>query len=465
MSLNKQHQETMGEILRSTGILKVPTDWHIYTLEELIEEKTGVSVGVMYPGSHTEGGIPLFRAGDLSENILKRKPDFLVSQSVHDEYKRTELKEGDLLVSLVGNVGNCAIVPKWAAGYNAARAIAVVKLKDKSNGKWIRFCLNSPQLRLLMYNWSNTTVQTTLNLKELRKLPIPFPSNAKRVDLENIISTIEDKIELNNQINETLESMAKAIFKEWFIDFGPVKAKAEGRKPFGMDDETAAFFPDSFEESELGMIPTGWKVVSIGELIEHQIGGGWGKETSDEIHKKSGFVIRGTDLSKLYIGDTEQIPYRYHKLSTFDQRQIKSFDIVFEVSGGSPEQPIGRHKLILEETLKAFTDDVIPASFCKLIRCKGDYLSIFVDQLFLHSYGSNAFSPWIAQSTGISNFKFTEFLDQFKIAIPNVDLLYKFSLSMLPLLNQIGSNGNENRNLKKLRGLLLPKLISGEINL
>ncbi|WP_206814857.1 restriction endonuclease subunit S [Chroococcus sp. FPU101] len=101
---------------------------------------------------------------------------------------------------------------------------------------------------------------------DLAKLPVPFPPLPEQEAIAHILGTLDDKIELNQQMNQTLEAMARAIFKSWFVDFDPVRAKMEGRQPVGMDAATAEVFPDSFEESALGLIPKGWRVGTISDL-------------------------------------------------------------------------------------------------------------------------------------------------------------------------------------------------------
>src|SRR5205807_2052935 len=97
---------------------------------------------------------------------------------------------------------------------------------------------------------------------------IPLPKVSEQIALANIFDSLDDKIELNRQTNETLESIARTLFKSWFVDFDPVRAKMEGRQPYGMDAETVALFPDEFEDSQLGMIPKGWRVFKIGDILE-----------------------------------------------------------------------------------------------------------------------------------------------------------------------------------------------------
>lgn len=153
--------------------------------------------------------------------------------------------------------------------------------------------------------------------------------------------------------------------------------------------------------------------------VRDYIGGGWGTDTPDASHVKEAFVIRGTDFEGITSGETSGVPFRYHKQSNASSRLLEEGDIVFEVSGGSKDQPVGRSILITAERLRSFPGPLIPASFCKRI---SPNMSL-VNPRFLHAHLQLAWLDrrivqWQVQSTGISNFKFEEFLDQFEVDLP-----------------------------------------------
>ncbi len=112
---------------------------------------------------------------------------------------------------------------------------------------------------------------STLNLKEIRQIPLPWPPEEERIAITRILSALDDKIELNRRMNETLEAIARALFKSWFVDFDPVRAKAEGRDP-GLPKPLADLFPDAFQDSEMGEIPKGWKVGRLDDVLVLQRG-------------------------------------------------------------------------------------------------------------------------------------------------------------------------------------------------
>lgn len=259
--------------LADAGVEELPDDWDVVTLGDLFTEDRGIAVGVMYPGDHDPDGVPLIKAGDLNGSIINPQPDFRISKGKHHEYRRTALEGGELLMTLVGNVGQCAVVPPRMAGWNTARAVAVMRLADSSETHFVQQCLLSRPLQHLMDVWCNTTVQATLNLKEIRQLPLPWPPKKSRDAIAAFGKALDDKIELNRRMNATLEAMARALFQSWFVDFDPVRVKLDGRQPVGMDEATVALFPDGFEESLLGHIPKGWTIRPVGEVVDC-VGGG-----------------------------------------------------------------------------------------------------------------------------------------------------------------------------------------------
>jgi len=151
--------------------------------------------------------------------------------------------------------------------------------------------------------------------------------------------------------------------------------------------------------------------VSIRQVIKDYIGGGWGKESPDRDHFVPAFVIRGTDLDAVQSGNASVVPFRYHKESNARSRTLTPGDIVFEVSGGSKDQPVGRSLLLDVERLRRFKSAVIPASFCKKIR--PDHEVVHARFLLAHfqlAWSDRRIVQWQVQSTGISNFNFEAFL-------------------------------------------------------
>ena len=244
----------------------LPEGWTFLPLDRCAVPGS-ISYGVVQPGSPVSSGVPIIRVNNFSDTRLDLSDVMRVAPEVEAKYSRTRLSGGEVLLTLVGSVGQVAEVPMACAGFNVARAVGVIKPANGIDAKWIAICLRSPLSQQLLSTRANTTVQTTINLKDVRALPIPIPPLAERLQIAAFISALDDRIALLRETNATLETIAQALFKSWFIDFDPVRAKQQGLAPVGMDEVTAALFPDSFEESALGLVPKGWRHVSLREVV------------------------------------------------------------------------------------------------------------------------------------------------------------------------------------------------------
>ena len=292
------------------------------------------------------------------------------------------------------------------------------------------------------------TSKPTLNRNVLGEQYMPKPPLYVQDKVADILSSYDLMIKNNTCRIQILEEMAQRIYREWIVNFRYPRYETE-----------------SLVESELGLIPERWKVSSIGKIIEFHIGGGWGKEEEDEKHNVPAFVIRGTDIPHVRHGKINSCPFRFHTTSNLKSRKLADSDIVFEVSGGSKDQPLGRSLLIKQRLLKNFSDDVICASFCKLIRPNKE--KILPELLYLHLleiYRNRKITKYQVQSTGISNFKFSAFLEDHKLIIPEKSIQKYFGELVIPILEQIFTLGIQNSYIRQSRDLLIPKLLSGKID-
>lgn len=249
-------------------------------VETLLAADKGISVGVMYPGDDTTHGVPLIRVGDIIGNRISSHPGFRISRRVHEEYRRTALQGGECLITLVGRPGVTLVVPPEMRGWNVARALAVVRLKEPEDARFFTYSMSAPAVQNTIENWCNTTVQATLNLKEIKALTVPWPERRDRQRIVEVLGSLDDKIELNRRMNETLEAMAQAIFRDWFVDFGPTRRKREGAadpitimgglvQDIERAQALADLFPDVLGDDGL---PEGWKTVELAESFDTIMG-------------------------------------------------------------------------------------------------------------------------------------------------------------------------------------------------
>jgi type I restriction enzyme S subunit len=186
-------------------------------LGSLVDEGRGISYGVVQPGQHVDDGIPIVRVTDIRHGRINQVDPLRVDPEIADKYRRTVLRGGELLLTLVGTVGETAVVPASLAGWNTARAVAVLPVLDEPGARWVQYALQTGPAREYIQTRLNTTVQATLNLGDVTTLPIPMPPRETRERILRILGALDDKIELNRKLSATLEAMARALFKSWFV--------------------------------------------------------------------------------------------------------------------------------------------------------------------------------------------------------------------------------------------------------
>jgi type I restriction enzyme, S subunit len=347
----------------------------------------------------------------------------------------------------------------------------------------LRFCLGRrmalmrPDLakvypRFLLYAYLGPEFQDTLRARtvhgstvdripliEFPSFPITLPSLPEQRAIADVLGSLDDKIELNRRMNTTLEALARALFKSWFVDFDPVRAKMEGRVPSGMDAETAALFPSAFE----GDVPQGWKTVVLDDLAEFILGGDWGKDNKESEFPIPAFCIRGADIPDLQSGGMGKMPLRFLKKSSIEKRSLRQGDLVVEISGGSPTQSTGRPVFISDMLIGRLGASLTCSNFCRFLRPKKVSSSLFIYYLLRWLYSIDEFFQYENGTTGIKNFAFSVFCQDYKIIFPPENILNAFNSVVMPLFETMQSNAIQNNTLAALRDTLLPRLMSGEV--
>lgn len=342
---------------------------------------------------------------------------------------------------------------------------------------------------LNLNNYRAGSGQPLLNQQILNAIQVSVPATSEaRIHIAGVLGDLDDKIDLNRRINQTLEAMAQAIFKSWFVDFDPVKAKiaakAQGRDPLraamtaisGKPDTeldtlppdqfaplaaTAALFPDAMVDSELGEIPMGWSATPFGSMLGHTIGGDWGSDAPDGTNDTRVAIIRGTDLPDLDLAQTNRVPIRYTTQKKLANRRMQVGDIVLEVSGGSRDQPTGRSLRLTANAMHEFDCPVEPASFCRLLRPVNVEIGVILGLHLSYIYQQGKTWEYQNQSTGIANFQTAHFLEAELVARPPTAVADAFFKLVNPILER--RHDPQGRHLAELRDTLLPKLLSGEL--
>lgn len=428
-------------------------EWAAVPLSELTS--TPPTYGVVQPGQDTASGSPMLRVNNFQGHSLNLSEVMRIAPEIEAKYGRTRIQTGDVLLTIVGSVGQVAVVPYELSGWNIARAIAMIRPNKPELSRWISLVLRAPQAQYQLGVTANTTVQTTINLKDLRELRIPLPDDGERDAIAHILGTLDDKIELNRRRNQTLEAMARALFKDWFVDFGPVRAKMEGRarqdgarsgqprtpqasdlpwpgaeagagaqgEPY-LPADLWQLFPDRLVESELGEIPEGWEIAKIEAVL-----------------KRLPAKVRYTK---------DQVS-SYGKTPVFEQGAsiILGFhdgDAFYQASADDPAFVFGDHTCITKLSCQPFdiSQNVIPLR------------------------GQSRPTMWVYYAINEKQ-KFEEYrrhwmelITKSLIIAPN-HICLEFAMRATAFHIQIEQNERESRTLAQIRDTLLPKLISGEL--
>ncbi len=402
----------------------MPSEWPVVPLESLLRDSKSIAVGVMYPGPDTPGGVPLIKVGDISDGAVHSTPSYCISKETNYEYRRTQLDGDELLITLVGNPGECVVVQPHMKGWNPARAIAALRLKDSSLRTYLKTVLESRAGKHLIDAVLNTTVQKTLNLKDIKRLPIPVPPDEVVRGITQLADALITRITLLRETNATLESIAQAIFKSWFVDFDPVRAKQEGCALAGIDEATAFLFPDGFEESELGQLPRGWRIGKVEDLMELA----YGK------------ALKSTDR---IVG---QVP-------VYGSGGITGFHNESLVNG--PSIIVGRKGTVGSlywEDRPFFPIDTV---FYVRTQHPMTYCYYLLQTLGLEDMNTDGAVPGLNRSNAY----------RLQIPIPPDEILATFDEVVSALRVRVFSNNKQAETLATLQDTLLPRLISGQLGL
>jgi type I restriction enzyme S subunit len=336
-------------------------------------------------------------------------------------------------------------------GWNVARALAVARLKSPELRPYIKSVLESSVMRNIILSMLNTTVQPTLNLKEIKILPVPMPRRpGVALALGDMAELFNRRIALLRQINTTLEAIAQALFKSWFVDFDPVHAKAEGRVPEAMDAATAALFPSEFEESELGPIPEGWRVDEIGNVVKC-LGGGTPST------KEDGYWVDG----KHHWATPKDLAGLQAPILTTTSRKVTDAGLSRISSGLLPR---GTLLMSSRAPIGYLALAGIPTAINQGFIAMPPGGTLPPVYLFFWT-GTNMDS--IKQKANGSTFMeiSKSAFRPIKLCAPSPELVDAFVAIASPLMDRIEANEHHRATLTELRDTLLPRLISGKLRL
>lgn len=294
--------------------------------------------------------------------------------------------------------------------------------------------------------YNSGSAQPSLNRNFIYPIPVRVPSPSTQRAIAHVLGTLDDLIELNRETNAVLEAMARALFTSWFVDFDPVRAKAEGRAPAGMDAETAALFPDRFVESELGLIPEGWRVTQVGDVCEINA---WTLAKRDVLSE-----LEYVEISEVNRGNIGNMPvYQRGEEPSRARRRLRHGDTV--VSTVRPDR--GAYFLALnppENRVASTGFAVLSPKDCPWSAVHAAMTSKEVSEYLGHLADGGAYPAVRPEVVG-----------SVEVVLPNnAKVLDAFHARCAPLYELAEEHRLESRTLADLRDTLLPKLLSGEVS-
>jgi type I restriction enzyme, S subunit len=386
-----------------------------------------------------------------SKNIVGGKLDlencYNISEADFEQInRRSKVYEWDLLMSMIGTVGEICLL-KEEPDY-AIKNVGVFRARNESDAKWLYYYLASPSAQFDIYSRLRGSTQQFLPLGELRNFPILKPENEEiKSKIINQLFSIDCLIGYNWKLNQKISKIISALFRSWFIDFDPVKAKMEGKLPYGMDEEIGVLFPDSFEESRFELIPAGWKWGYLGDCVS-VVGGGTPSTKNEDFWGGEYNWTSPKDLSNstsIIMLDTERT------ITEAGLAKIPSGLLPINTVLMSSRAPIGY--LALTKIPIAINQGYIAIPPDNGMSPNFILSWIHYNMPLIEAYSSGATFPEISKK---------EFR-RLPILIPPIELIEKFNMETKHLYDSIEISTKQINSLKETRDVILPRLMSGEL--
>jgi len=401
----------------------------------------------IHMADYVTSGIPFYR----SKEVIERAKGNSISTELFISHEQFDLikqkfgspRDGDILLTSVGTLGVPYVVRGDGDFYFKDGNLTWMRNFSKEiSPQFLYYWLTSPQIQQKLDEVSIGSTQKALTISALKALQLPLPTRATQDGIVEILGAISDRITLLRETNATLEAIAQALFKSWFVDFDPVRAKLEGRAPEGMDEATARLFPDSFEESELGLMPRGWRVEPLDTVAAFLNGIALQKfppTGQDDLP-----VIKIAQLRK---GDTVGADQASRSIKP--EYVVKNGDVLFSWSGSLEVEIWCGGEGALNQHLFKVTSESFPKWFY-----------FFWTRHHLADFRQTAAS----KATTMGHIQ-RGHLTAAKVCIPTASVLDAATSVLGPIVEMLIENSLQDQTLATLRDTLLPRLISGQLRL
>lgn len=349
----------------------------------------------------------------------------------------SKFRNGDTIMARItpclenGKTAFVDILGEDEIAFGSTEFIVMRAKEGVSDPQFIYYLATSPSFRnIAIKSMVGSSGRQRVQQTVLDELVLSVPPLEEQKKISSLLCVLDQKIALNNEINDNLQQQAQALFKKWFID-----------------NPDAAL----------------WQEGTFSDLIEKTISGDWGKDKPSGNNTEMVYCIRGADIPEVRAGNKGKMPIRYILPKNFASKQLVNGDIVVEISGGSPTQSTGRAAAISSSLLARYDKGMVCTNFCKALKPITGY-SMYVYHYWQYLYDRGVFFSYENGTTGIKNLDISGFIETEPIFIAPAELVKKFDTFCQSVFSKVYANGLESEQLALVRDTLLPKLMSGEID-
>ena len=391
-------------------------------------------------GGFSEKGINYIKSESLSyDGTIDVSKFSFISEETNKRLKRSIIEDGDILYSIAGaNLGKCGIARAEHLPANTNQAVAIIRIDpERASNRFVSFFLRNPSFVQLVLSGVAQSAQPNVNLADIGKFKIPNRHLTEQEAIASILGVLDDKIELNRRMNDTLEAMTRAIFKDWFVDFGPTRAKMEGRAPY-LAPDLWSLFPDRLDDDGK---PKGWVFGTLGDLA---------RQTGESMKPEA------LDAGTPYIG-LEHMPRKSIALADWEGAgKVTSGKLAFRKG----DFLFGKLRPYFHKVGIAPVDGICSTDIV-VLNAREQNATAFV----LACVSQDEFVAFTDRTSDGTKMPRTSWgrMERYGLCIPGGSALEAFNASVQPMLDRIVANIHESRTLAVTRDFLLPKLMSGEV--
>lgn len=435
-----------------TPLGELPTGWTVQSIESLCQKVTSGGTPLRSnPDFYQNGTIRWFKTKELNDGYIHDSEEKITPVAI----EKTSAKlfpPNTVLMAMYGDghtITSLGILRKESATNQAC--CALIADSAVCNYRFLFYALKHHRNDFIQI--ATGGAQRNLSGTLIRNFAIKVPPLDEQKAIAQILSSLDDKIELNQQMNQTLKAIARALFKSWFIDFDPVRAKMDGRQPAGMDAETAALFPDEFEDGgAIGQIPRGWRVQKLIEITS-KIGSGATPRGGSQVYVDEGIsLIRSQNVYDYQFSWDGLARITEEMAEQLRNVVVEPNDILLNITGDSILRTCVVEPAVMPARVNQHVSIIraIPEIPCR-------YLHLYLVQPQMKSF-------LLGFDTGGTRKAVTKGqLESVPVPVPSEAILLHFRKITDPLFERINANLAESRALTSVRDALLPKLLSGKV--